>query len=417
MYQRPDLELLSKNKKLRPRVPSLEPLLALKEELLSKAKIGHKKSVTPTSIPSLDVSHPLSRNPRIVPAGSEADTIIKQTKIADMQAKLNFSHLKGRVPVIVMEAAPQSRKTLQHLTRLFNYKVGWKEGKKLGWAWVTESVLVVSPAKEGYVFHCLALSSKNFPEICVASEKLVKAAPVMLDSLQYVIGRSTASLMSGTKRRGGLKYSKGDQQGQEIHGLMCMSGWVRSPLCLKPGEGFTFSFYRLNPTASVEELEEVTVPHTVCMNALEALYCPGANNARWEETKHLGGISPGLGKLGAGTGITATQSYSCAWHLDSSTRGTFESILFGPPPKLPRGHRWVFGLIDAGVLLDLSAGSPLFLMLPGQDVLHATLNTGHASGKDHIDHEGLGSALMNKQKLTTELGKEYPYYDMIRNAS
>ena len=30
------------------------------------------------------------------------------------------------------------------------------------------------------------------------------------------------------------------------------------------------------------------------------------------------------------------------------------------------GHRWVFALADAGVLLDLHS-SPTFLMLPGKD--------------------------------------------------
>lgn len=418
MYKSPDLQALSKSKKLRPWISDLKPYLALKEKILERSCLRKDKGAVPVCKVVKDPHHPLARNLKIFPPGPEADAIMYNTQIPDIEgAVLNCSFLSGRVPVIVMEHPPQSRDSLRQLTKEFNYKVGWKEGKNnLGWAMVPESVLVVSKIKdaEGYILHCLALSAKNFPEISLASDKLEIAAPVMLNSLEYQIGKSSSSLMGGTKRRGGLKYSKGNQPGQEIHGTMVMGGWVRSPLCLKPNESFTYSFYRVK--TSVEDLEKATIPHTVAMNTLEALYCPGANEARWEETKHLGGISPGLGRLGAGTGITATQGYACQWHLDSSTRGTFESILFGPPPKLPRGHRWVFGLIDAGVLLDLSQSAPLFLMLPGQDVLHATLNTGYASGSNHIEHEGLGSALMNKQKLTTKLGKEYPYYEEILGA-
>ena len=43
---------------------------------------------------------------------------------------------------------------------------------------------------------------------------------------------------------------------------------------------------------------------------------------RWEQSKHLGGIYPNMGGLGAGTG---TAGYTCEWHLDSSTMGTFET--------------------------------------------------------------------------------------------
>ena len=153
--------------------------------------------------------------------------------------------------------------------------------------------------------------------------------------------------------------------------------------------------------------------HAVTMNNLEALYCPGANEARREETKHLKGIYPGLQDLAPGTGITATAGYACEMHLDSSTRGTFETIWFGPPPELPKGHKWIFALADAGVLINLEH-SPTFLMIPGQDVLHGTMYTGKASGRDHIEHSSGGSALMNKRKLTNDAARAYKRLHLAR---
>jgi hypothetical protein len=417
---KPDLKSLKRSNKLRLFLRDLEHFQELRRRIQSREfykGLDEAQYSVPVCKAVRDPTHPLARQLTILPPGPEADKIIESVVISDIDgAFLDPSLFRHRLPVIIMQGPHQSRARLQELTKLYNYKVGWKEGRdSLGWAWVSDSVLVVSPSQEGYVFHCLALSAKNFPEILLASDKLEQAAPVMLESLEYVIGKSSSSIIKGKKRRGGLKTGQSPQLGQEVFGEMCMEGWVRSPLCLRPGQDFTFSFYRLRAGVSPHEIQEVCAPQVVAMNALEELYCPGAHAARWAETKHLGGIYPGLGRLGAGTGITATQGYACQWHLDSSTRGTFESILFGEPPDLPKGHRWVFGLIDAGVLLDLSKSAPLFLMLPGQDVLHGTLFTRKPSGRDHIEHESFGSALMNKQKLTTELGQTYPWYELVRS--
>ena len=61
--------------------------------------------------------------------------------------------------------------------------------------------------------------------------------------------------------------------------------------------------------------------------------CGGDENigtdARWEQSKHLGGIYPNMGRLGALTGFTGTAGYACEWHLDSNTRGTFGSTFGG----------------------------------------------------------------------------------------
>ena len=62
----------------------------------------------------------------------------------------------------------------------------------------------------------------------------------------------------------------------------------------------------------------------------------------------------------------------------TAVQGAHLKPLFGKPPRLPENHRWVFPLIDAGVPSDLSASSPTFLMIPGQDVLHGTMCTGMA---------------------------------------
>ena len=114
-----------------------------------------------------------------------------------------------------------------------------------------------------------------------------------------------------------------------------------------------------------------------------------------------------------GTGFTGTAGYACELHLDSSTRGTFETIWFGPPPQLPKDHKWIFALADAGVLINLQH-SPTFLMIPGQDVLHGTMYTGHASGRDHVEHKAGGSALMNKRKLTNSRSRTYKRLHLAR---
>ena len=88
--------------------------------------------------------------------------------------------------------------------------------------------------------------------------------------------------------------------------------------------------------------------------------------------------------------------------------------LFGKPPRTPEGHRWVFALIDAGVPSDLSASSPTFLMIPGQDVLHGTMCTGKADGSDQVEHEAGGSALMNKRKLTSDTARKYGAFDLAK---
>ena len=93
---------------------------------------------------------------------------------------------------------------------------------------------------------------------------------------------------------------------------------------------------------------------------------------------------------------------SCIW----TAAPEVETILFSEPPDLPLGHKWVFALADAGVLIDLHK-SPTFLMLPGRDVLHGTLYTGKGTGEDHIEHSSGGSALMNKLRMTGASSKAY----------
>ena len=145
--------------------------------------------------------------------------------------------------------------------------------------------------------------------------------------------------------------------------------------------------------------------HAIAMNTLEQLYCSGANRAREEQTGHLNGIYPGLPES-YGTGFTGTAGNACEFHLDSSTRGTFETIMFGKAPTLPAGHKWIFALADAGVLINLQH-SPTFLMIPGQDCFHGTMYTGKADGSDHIEHESGGSALMNKRRMTGDCARSY----------
>ncbi len=120
-----------------------------------------------------------------------------------------------------------------------------------------------------------------------------------------------------------------------------------------------------------------------------------------------------MGKLWACIGFTGTAGYACECHLDSSTRGTFETILFAAPADLPSGHKWIFALANAGVLINLH-NSPTFLMLPGQDVLHGTMYTGKSNGEDHIEHSSGGSALMNKRRVTGDASKKYKLLDLAK---
>ena len=199
-----------------------------------------------------------------------------------------------------------------------------------------------------------------------------------------------------------------------MKGQMAMEGWALAPT-VAPRNGYeqSYDFYALNKNTKPESIMPDCARHSVALNTLEALYCPGANRARRDETKHLKGIYPGLKDLAPGTGFTGTAGYACELHLDSSTRGTFETIWFGPPPRLPQGHKWIFALADAGVLINLQH-SPTFLMIPGQDVLHGTMYTGKASGSDHIEHNSGGSALMNKRKLTDNRSRSYKRLHLAR---
>ncbi len=236
----------------------------------------------------------------------------------------------------------------------------------------------------------------------------------MLGSLEYVIGRTLGSMQNGVKLRGYI--AGGLQKGSAIKGEMAMEGWVNEFIPPKDGPDkreTTYAYYQVKPYVDPAMFMPTCAKHIVAMNTLERLLCPGANEARWTETRHLGGIYPDMGELGAGTGFTATAGYACELHLDSSTRGTFESILFSEPPELPTGHKWAFALADAGVLLDLHS-SPTFLMLPGKDVLHGTLFTGSGTGEDHIEHSSGGSALMNKRRMTGDGSKLYERLHLAR---
>ena len=222
------------------------------------------------------------------------------------------------------------------------------------------------------------------------------------------------TIQNGVKLRGRIT-GKGvrNQEPSVVKGEMAMEGWVNEHIPPKDGTEQPYSYYQLKKNVDPATYMPICAKHVVAMNTLERLLCPGANEARWHQTKHLGGIYPNMGRLGGGTGFTGTAGYACEWHLDSSTRGTFETILFTDPPSLPSGHKWIFALADAGVHINLP-NSPTFLMLPGQDVLHGTMYTGKGSGEDHIEHSSGGSALMNKRRMTGDASKKYTRLDLAK---
>ena len=405
-------EYLLKRRKTRPRLGKhlIQELTAYSHRIEQMAESkGSLENRIEQSNPT-QPEHPFARSPRVV-RGAEANDIIESTIIRDIPgAKLNAAILKDRVPVILMQSPPLPEKKLRKINKeSFAGKIGWKECSELGWCTVFDSCLVVywDEGAQAHVFHCLSLAHAQFPCVAASRKETQWSIDTVLGSLSYVIGRTYSSINDGVKLRGYV--AGGLQKGSVVKGEMAMEGWVNEyiPPRDKPDRREpTYAYYQLKPDVDPATFMPTCAKHIVAMNTLEHLFCPGANEARWAETKHLDGIYPDMGRLGAGTGFTATAGYACELHLDSSTRGTFESILFSEPPELPPGHRWVFALADAGVLIDLHS-SPTFLMLPGKDVLHGTLFTGSGTGEDHIEHGSGGSALMNKRRMTGDGSKLY----------
>ena len=418
-------EYLKEARKTRPFVGKelRESLKRLKASIKKRAYKATKETHPKNRITCQKIrrpKHTFARKPKIISNKEEANYIIENTVIKDIDgAKLNGPLLMNRLPVIVMQSPPLSSTKLRQLNKKYFGNVGWREAyNDLGWCMVHDSVLVVywDESAKKYVFHCLSLSHRQFPEVAIAEKNSCKCITSILSGLDFVIGKSRASIRDGLKLRGaqGTPGKAGYQEGQKVKGQMAMEGWALAPT-IAPKNGYeqSYAFYALNTHTKPESFMPDCARHAVFLNTLEALYCPGANRARRKETKHLQGIYPGLKDLAPGTGFTGTAGYACELHLDSSTRGTFETIWFGPPPKLPQDHKWVFALADAGVLIDLQH-SPTFLMIPGQDVLHGTMYTGQASGRDHVEHKAGGSALMNKRKLTDSRSRTYKRLHLAR---
>ena len=113
----------------------------------------------------------------------------------------------------------------------------------------------------------------------------------MLGSLSYVIGRTHSSINDGVKLRGYV--AGGLQKGSVVKGEMAMEGWVNEyfPPWDKPDRREpTYAYYQLKPDVDPATFMPTCAKHIVAMNTLEHLFCPGANEARWAETKHLDGI-------------------------------------------------------------------------------------------------------------------------------
>ena len=400
-------------RKTRPRLGEslVQQLAAYSQDIVQMAE---RRDGSPTNrieqISPLRPEHPFARRPNVV-RGAEADDIIQSAVIRDIPgAKLNADLLKG-VPVIVMQAPPLPAPTLRKLNKEdFTGKIAWEECfQELVWCMVFGSCLIVCRDErlQAYVFHCLSLSHHQFPCVAASRKDSQWSIDTVLGSLEYVIGRSRCTIQNGVN----LQVSIGTltQGGSVVKGEMAMEGWVNEFIPPRDGPNKsepTYAYYQVKPKVDPATYMPTCAKHIVAMDTLEKLFCPGTNEARWTETKHLGGIYPDMGELGAGMGFTATTGYACELHLDSSTRGTFETILFSEPPDLPPGHKWVFALADAGVLINLHK-SPTFLMLPGRDVLHGTLYTGKGTGEDHIEHSSGGSALMNKLRMTGASSKVY----------
>ena len=418
-------EYLKQSRKTRPIVGKvlLEKLKQLKTSIKERAYKAAKETHPQNRITCQKIrrpKHPFARRPKIINNKEEANYIIENTVIHDIDGgKLNAPLLMNRLPVIVMQTPPLPPTKLRKLNKKYFGKIGWREAyNDLGWCMVHDSVLVVywDANANNYVFHCLALSHRQFPEVATAETNSCKCIASILSGLDFVIGKSRTSIRDGVKLRGGQGSpgKAGFQEGQKVKGEMAMEGWVLAPT-IAPKNGYeqSYAYYALKKHTNPDSIMRDCARHAVALNTLEGLHCPSANRARREETKHLRGIYPGLADLAPGTGFTGTAGYACELHLDSSTRGTFETIWFGPPPQLPKDHKWIFALADAGVLINLQH-SPTFLMIPGQDVLHGTMYTGHASGRDHVEHKAGGSALMNKRKLTNSRSRTYKRLHLAR---
>lgn len=407
-------EYLYRRRKTRPRLgePLVQELAASSQDIVQMAERREGSSMNRIKQSSpLQAEHLFARSPKVI-RGAEANDIIEATIVRDIPgARLNATLLKDCVPVIVTQAPPLHAPTLRKLNNEeFTGKIGWEDAfRKLGWCMLYDSCLVVcwDEGLRAHVFHCLLLSHHQSPCIAASRKDSQWSIDTVLDSLVYVIGRSYSTIFNGVKLRGFIRG--GLVAGSAVKGEMAMEGWVNEFIPPRDGPDkreSTYAYYQVKPTVDAATYMPTCARHIVAMNTLERLFCPGANEARWTETKHLGGIYPDMGELGAGTGFTAMAGCACELRLDSSARGTFETILFSAPPDLPPGHKWSFALADAGVLIDLHK-SPAFLILPGRDVLHGTMFTGKGTGEDHIEHSSGVSALMNKLRMTGASSKAY----------
>ena len=216
-------------------------------------------------------NHPFARRPRIVPAGEDANKIISDTIIEHIDgAKLNARLLKDRVPVVIMEGPPLPVAQLRSLNKKYFGKVGWREAyDELGWVMVHDSVLVVwwDGDKGHFVFHCLSLSHRQFPEIALAEPSSSSCISKMLSGLDYVIGKHASSIRDGKKLRGALNSTPDGvayQAGQVVKGSMAMDGWALAPTVPpKSGHEQSYAFYALKKGTKPEDIMPGRASHAV----------------------------------------------------------------------------------------------------------------------------------------------------------
>ena len=136
------------------------------------------------------------------------------------------------------------------------------------------------------------------------------------------------------------------------------------------------------------------------VSVIEASFTPMLSEARRLVTKAVLPIKTWDKMLGAelaerSTALTfyASLDYACKLHVDASACGFPESIVF---VKGEKDHTsWHFSVPCAGVVFDLAAASPSFLVLQASDTVHGTLH----SNLDH--HANVGMALVTKANLAT----------------
>ena len=143
----------------------------------------------------------------------------------------------------------------------------------------------------------------------------------------------------------------------------------------------------------------------------ERLVSPRMGRLRLELRKALGyeGAVPASGDAVSGTSFVGSRGYGCPVHRDGSDY-CMEAIQWIQQSRVDREKKvpWHFSVAPAGVLFDLAAAAPCFILLNAARVAHGTLpSTERDEGGGHrlVEHGGVGFANVTDGDLLRDVAK------------